>query len=117
MILPALGVISEIIPVFARRTIFGYKFIAFSSLAIALFGSLVWAHHMFVSGMSIAAMFIFSLLTFLVSIPERDQGLQLGGDAVQGIHRAGAPMLFILSFIVQFSIGGFTGTDARRALP
>jgi hypothetical protein len=66
MILPALGVVSEIIPVFARRTIFGYKFIAYSSIAIASVGSLVWAHHMFTVGMSNTGMFVFSLLTFLL---------------------------------------------------
>ncbi len=69
MILPAMGAVSEIIPVFARKTIFGYKVIAFSSLAIALFGYLVWGHHMFTSGMSDTARMIFSLLTFLVAIP------------------------------------------------
>ncbi|HEY6626868.1 MAG TPA: cbb3-type cytochrome c oxidase subunit I, partial [Ignavibacteriaceae bacterium] len=69
MILPAMGVVSEIIPVFSRRTIFGYKFIAFSSIAIALFGSLVWAHHMFTAGMSNTGQFIFSLLTMVVAIP------------------------------------------------
>src|SRR3990172_7101379 len=69
MILPGLGVVSEILPVFVRRTIFGYKFIAFSSLAIAFVGSLVWAHHMFTVGMSNTGMFVFSFLTFLVSIP------------------------------------------------
>jgi len=69
IVLPAMGVVSDIIPVFARRTIFGYKFIAYSSLAIASLGSLVWAHHMFTVGMSNTGMFLFSLLTFLVSIP------------------------------------------------
>ncbi|MEJ2505369.1 MAG: cbb3-type cytochrome c oxidase subunit I, partial [Ignavibacteriaceae bacterium] len=69
MILPGMGIVSEIIPVFAHRTIFGYKFIAFSSIAIALFGSLVWAHHMFTVGMSNAGEFIFSLLTMVVAIP------------------------------------------------
>lgn len=63
MILPAMGIISEIIPVFARRTIFGYKAVAFSSLAIALVGSFVWGHHMFVSGQSDTASVIFSLLS------------------------------------------------------
>jgi len=66
MILPALGVVSEIIPVFARRTIFGYKFIAYSSIAIASVGSLVWAHHMFTVGMSNTGMFVFPCLLFLL---------------------------------------------------
>jgi cytochrome c oxidase subunit 1 len=69
MILPAMGVITEIIPVFSRRTIFGYKAIAFSSIMIAVVGSFVWGHHMFVSGQSDLASVIFSLLTFLVAIP------------------------------------------------
>ena len=68
MIIPAMGVISEVIPVFAQRTIFGYKFVAGSSIAIAFLGSLVWAHHMFTAGMSNTAMIIFSALTFMVSI-------------------------------------------------
>ncbi|MFH1143713.1 MAG: cbb3-type cytochrome c oxidase subunit I, partial [Candidatus Eisenbacteria bacterium] len=69
MILPAMGVVSEIIPTFARKTIFGYRAIALSSLAIAFFGYLVWGHHMFTSGMSDTSRWIFSLLTFLVAIP------------------------------------------------
>ena len=69
MILPAMGAVSEIIPTFARRTIFGYRFIAFSSMAIAGVGSLVWAHHMFTSGISDQAAMVFSLLTFLVAVP------------------------------------------------
>src|SRR4030066_453216 len=69
MILPAMGVISEIIPVFSRKTICGYRFIAMSSVAIALFGSLVWAHHMFAAGMSDTGQFVFSILIFLVAIP------------------------------------------------
>jgi len=109
MILPGLGVVSEIIPVFARRTIFGYKFIAYSSVAIALFGSLVWAHHMFTVGMSNTGMFIFSLLTFLVSIPSAIKIFNWVATLYKGSIELEAPLLFILSFIIQFSIGGFTG--------
>jgi cytochrome c oxidase subunit 1 len=109
MILPGMGVVSEIIPVFARRTIFGYKFIAYSSIAIALFGSLVWAHHMFTVGMSNTGMFVFSLLTFLVSIPSAIKIFNWVATLYKGSISLDAPMLFILSFIVQFSIGGFTG--------
>jgi hypothetical protein len=69
MILPGLGAISEVITVHSRRTMFGYTFIAMSSLAIALFGTIVWAHHMFVSGNSLVANFVFSLLTMIVAIP------------------------------------------------
>jgi cytochrome c oxidase subunit I len=109
MILPGLGVVSEIIPVFARRTIFGYKFIAYSSLAIAFFGSLVWAHHMFTVGMSNTGMFIFSLLTFLVSIPSAIKIFNWIATLYKGSIVLEPPMLFVLSFIVQFAIGGFTG--------
>jgi cytochrome c oxidase subunit I len=109
MILPGLGVVSEILPVFARRTIFGYKFIAFSSLAIAFFGSLVWAHHMFTVGMSNTGMFIFSLLTFLVSIPSAIKIFNWIATLYKGSIVLEVPLLFVLSFIIQFSIGGFTG--------
>src|SRR5439155_24333739 len=69
MILPAMGVVSEIVPCFSRKRIFGYQFVAMSSIAIAVFGFLVWAHHMFVAGMSIYAALIFSMLSYLVAVP------------------------------------------------
>jgi cytochrome c oxidase subunit 1 len=109
MVLPGLGIVSEILPVFARRTIFGYRFIVFSSVAIALVGSLVWAHHMFTVGMSNTGMFIFSFLTFLVSIPSAIKVFNWVATLYKGSISLDPPMLFILSFIVQFSIGGFTG--------
>ncbi len=107
--LPAMGIISEIIPVFARRTIFGYKFIAYSSLAIAFFGSLVWGHHMFTVGMSDTAMFIFSFLTFLVSIPSAIKIFNWVATLYKGSIAVEAPLLYALAFIAQFAIGGFTG--------
>ncbi|MCK5571801.1 MAG: cbb3-type cytochrome c oxidase subunit I, partial [Bacteroidetes bacterium] len=109
MVLPALGIVSEIIPVFARRTIFGYSFIAFSSVAIALLGSLVWAHHMFTVGMSDTGMFVFSLLTFLVSIPSAIKVFNWIATLYKGSIALEVPLLYILAFIVQFSIGGLTG--------
>lgn len=109
MILPAMGVISEVIPVFSRRTIFGYKFIAFSSIAIALFGSLVWAHHMFTVGMSDTAQWIFSLLTFLVAIPSAIKVFNWVATMYKGSIELDPPMLFAMAFIFQFSIGGLTG--------
>jgi cytochrome c oxidase subunit I len=109
MVLPGLGVVSEILPVFARRTIFGYRFIAFSSVAIAALGSLVWAHHMFTVGMSNTGMFIFSFLTFAVSIPSAIKVFNWIATLYKGSIQLEPPMLFILSFILQFSIGGFTG--------
>jgi cytochrome c oxidase subunit 1 len=109
MILPGLGVVSEILPVFARRTIFGYKVIAFSSLAIAFIGSLVWAHHMFTVGMSNTGMFIFSLLTFLVSIPSAIKIFNWIATLYKGSIVVDVPLLFVLVMIAQFAIGGFTG--------
>jgi len=109
MILPAMGIVSEIIPVFAHRTIFGYKFIAFSSTAIALFGSLVWAHHMFTAGMSDTGQFIFSLLTMLVAIPSAIKVFNWIATLYKGSIELATPMLYILAFIFLFSIGGLTG--------
>ena len=109
MILPAMGVITEIIPVFSHRTIFGYKFIAFSSVAIALFGSMVWAHHMFTVGMSDTAQLIFSLLTFLVAIPSAIKVFNWVATLYKGSISTDPPLLYALAFIFLFSIGGFTG--------
>jgi cytochrome c oxidase subunit 1 len=109
MILPGMGVVSEIIPVFSRRTIFGYKAIAFSSLAIALLGYLVWGHHMFTSGMSDTARMIFSLLTFLVAIPSGIKVFNWVASLYKGSTQADAPLLFVMAFIFLFSIGGLTG--------
>ena len=109
MILPAMGVVSEIIPVFARRTIFGYKFIAMSSIAIATFGSLVWAHHMFTAGMSNTGQFIFSLLTMVVAIPSAIKVFNWTATLYKGSIQLDTPLLFALAFIFQFTIGGLTG--------
>jgi cytochrome c oxidase subunit I len=109
MILPAMGIVSEIIPVFSRREIFGYTYIAYSSIAIALFGSLVWAHHMFTAGMSDTAMFVFSFLTYLVSIPSAIKVFNWISTLYKGSISPDPPLLFTLSFLFQFMIGGFTG--------
>jgi cytochrome c oxidase subunit 1 len=109
MILPAMGVVSEIIPVFARRTIFGYKAIAFSSLGIALFGYLVWGHHMFTSGMSDEARMIFSLLTFLVAVPSGIKVFNWVASMYKGSIQMDTPFLYIMAFMFLFSIGGLTG--------
>jgi len=109
MILPGMGIISEIIPVFARKPIFGYKMIAFSSLAIAGAGSLVWGHHMFTSGMSDMAILVFSFLTFVVAIPSAIKVFNWVSTLYRGSISLEAPMLFSLSFIFLFSIGGLTG--------
>ena len=109
MILPAMGAISDIIPVFSRKPVFGYKMIAFSSIAIASAGSLVWAHHMFTSGMSDTAVLVFSLLTFIVAIPSAIKVFNWVSTLYKGSISLEAPMLFALTFILLFSIGGLTG--------
>jgi len=109
MVLPAMGVISEIIPVFARRPIFGYKAIVASSIGIAAAGSLVWGHHMFVSGMSDTAILVFSLLTFIVAIPSAVKVFNWVATLYGGSIRLDAPMLYALTFVVLFSIGGLSG--------
>jgi cytochrome c oxidase subunit 1 len=109
MILPAMGAITEIIPTFARRTVFGYKAIAYSSLGIAFLGSLVWGHHMFTSGMSEVANYAFSLLTFLVAVPSAIKVFNWTATLYKGAIKVGPPMLYALTFIFLFSIGGLTG--------
>jgi len=109
MVLPAMGVVTEIIPVFARKHIFGYKAIAVSSLMIAFAGSLVWAHHMFTSGMSDTAVMIFSFLTFIVAIPSAIKVFNWVATLYKGSIQIEAPLLFALAFIFEFSIGGLTG--------
>lgn len=109
MILPAMGVVSEIIPTFARRTIFGYRAIAMSSLAIAFVGYLVWAHHMFTSGMSDTARWIFSLLTFIVALPSGVKIFNWVATMYKGSIDPQAPFLWVMNFIFLFSIGGLTG--------
>ena len=109
MILPAMGIISEILPTFARRTIFGYKAIAMSSLAIAGVGYLVWGHHMFTVGMSDTARWVFSLLTFLVAIPTGIKIFNWVATLYKGSIAVDVPLLYAFSFIFLFSIGGLTG--------
>ncbi len=109
MILPAMGVVSEIIPTFARRTIFGYKAIAYSSLAIAFVGYLVWAHHMFTSGMSDTSRWIFSLLTFIVALPSGVKIFNWVATMYKGSIDPQPPFLWVMNFIFLFSIGGLTG--------
>ncbi|MCP4710467.1 MAG: cytochrome c oxidase subunit I, partial [Planctomycetes bacterium] len=109
MVLPAMGVVSEIIPTFSRKTIFGYKFIAFSSVAIASIGSLVWAHHMFTSGMSDAARIIFSFLTFLVAVPSAVKVFNWLATMYKGSIQLDPPMILAFMFIFLFSVGGLTG--------
>jgi cytochrome c oxidase subunit 1 len=109
MILPALGIVSELISTFSKKHIFGYKFIAFSSVALALFGFLVWGHHLFTSGQSPMASVLFSFLTFSVSIPTAIKIFNWIATLYKGSITFETPMLYALSFIFLFAIGGFTG--------
>jgi len=109
MILPGMGIISEVITTFARRHVFGYRFIAFSSIAIAVLGFLVWGHHMFVSGQSEVATMVFSFLTFFVAIPSAIKVFNWTTTMYKGQIALDTPMLYALSFLFLFSIGGLTG--------
>lgn len=109
MILPAMGVVTEIIPVFSRKVVFGYKAIAFSSLAIAGLGYLVWGHHMFTSGISDTARIVFSFLTFLVAVPSAIKVFNWVATLYKGSIRLEPPLLYALTMIFLFSIGGLTG--------
>ena len=109
MILPGMGVISEVITTFSHKRVFGYKAIAFSSIAIAVFGFLVWAHHMFVAGISLYAALFFSLITFLVAIPSAIKVFNWSATLYKGSVRWDTPMLYAFGFIGLFTIGGLTG--------
>jgi cytochrome c oxidase subunit 1 len=109
MILPGMGIISEVISVFSRKHIFGYRFIAFSSVAIALWGFLVWGHHMFVSGMTPLTAMVFSALTFSVSIPSAIKVFNWLATMYKGSIGLATPMCYGLAFIFLFGIGGLTG--------
>jgi cytochrome c oxidase subunit 1 len=109
MILPAMGIISDLMSVHSHKGIFGYRMIAFSSVAIALFGFLVWGHHMFTSGMANVTTIVFSALTFTVSIPSAIKVFNWLGTMYQGTVSLTTPMLYALAFIFLFTIGGLTG--------
>ena len=109
MILPAMGVMSELIANFSRKKIFGYSFVAFSSLAIAVFGFIVWAHHMFVSGISTYAAMVFSFLSFSVAIPSAVKTFNWTATLHKGSISFETPMLYAYGFMGLFAIGGLTG--------
>ena len=109
MIIPAMGVISDVITAFSRKPIFGYRFIAYSSLALALLSFLVWGHHLFVSGQSKLATMIFSALTFTVAIPSAIKVFNWTATLYKGEIYLQTPMLYALGFILLFAIGGLTG--------
>ncbi len=109
MIVPGMGVVSELIPCFARKRMFGYNFIAYATVAIGVFGFLVWGHHMFVSSQSIYAGMIFSILSFAVSIPSAVKVFNWTATLYKGSIWFQTPMLYALGFIGLFTIGGLTG--------
>jgi cytochrome c oxidase subunit 1 len=109
MILPSFGVVSEVIACFCRKKIFGYEMVAFSSLAIAILGFLVWGHHMFLSGQSVYSGMIFSVLSFLIGIPSAIKVFNWTATMYKGSVDLKTPMLYALGFIGLFTFGGLTG--------
>jgi cytochrome c oxidase subunit I len=109
MILPGMGVISELITAFSRKKIFGYSFVAFSSLGIAIISFVVWGHHMFVTGQSLYAGLVFSVLSFVVAIPSAVKVFNWTATLYKGSISYEAPMLYALGFIGLFTMGGLTG--------
>jgi cytochrome c oxidase subunit 1 len=109
MILPPMGVISEVIACFSRKNVFGYSFVAFSSLAIAIFGFLVWAHHLFVAGISPYSAMVFSFLTYAVAVPSAVKTFNWTATLYRGAIWWKAPMIWVFGFIGLFLVGGLTG--------
>jgi cytochrome c oxidase subunit 1 len=109
MILPGMGVISETIPCFSRKKIFGYHFVAFSSVAIAILGFVAWGHHLFVSSQSVYAGMVFSITSFLVSVPSAVKVFNWTMTLHRGSISFHTPMLYALGFIGLFTVGGLTG--------
>jgi cytochrome c oxidase subunit 1 len=109
MILPGMGVVSEIIPCFSRKNLYGYTAVALSSFGIACVGFLVWAHHMFVAGISIYAAMVFSLLSYCVAVPSAIKVFNWTATLYKGSVSLEAPMLFALGFVCLFTAGGMTG--------
>ena len=109
MILPAMGVVSELIAAFSRKQVFGYAFVAFASIGIAVIGFLVWGHHLFVAGESVYAALVFSVLSFIVAIPSAVKVFNWIATMYKGSVSWETPMLYALGFIGLFTIGGLTG--------
>jgi cytochrome c oxidase subunit I len=109
MVLPGMGVVSELVACFSRKRIFGYRFIAMASMAIAVIGFLVWGHHMFVSGQSVYAGMVFSLLSMFVAIPSAIKVFNWTATLHKGRIWLATPMLYALGFIGLFTVGGLTG--------
>lgn len=109
MILPGMGVISEIVSAFSRKTVFGYRYVALASIAIAVLGFLVWGHHMFVAGLSAHAALMFSILSYMVAVPSAIKVFNWTATMYKGSISLSTPMLYALGFIGLFTIGGMTG--------
>ena len=109
MVLPAMGVVSEIIACEARRRVFGYQFMVWAMLVIAVIGFMVWGHHMFVAGQSPLASMIFSLMSFIVAVPSAIKVFNWTGTLYRGQIRFSAPMLYAMGFVGLFTLGGITG--------
>ena len=109
MILPSFGVISEVITCFSRKRVFGYSVVAYSSMAIAFIGFLVWGHHMFVSSQSVYAGMVFSFLTFLVAVPSAIKVFNWTATMYKGRISFETPMIYVFGFMGLFLIGGLTG--------
>jgi len=109
MILPGMGVVSELVPTFARKRIFGYTYVAYASVAIAFLGFLVWGHHIFVAGQSMYASLVFSMLSYLVAVPSAIKVFNWTATLYKGSIRLTTPMLYALGFIGLFTMGGLTG--------
>jgi cytochrome c oxidase subunit 1 len=109
MVLPGMAIVSEIIPCFSRKNIFGYVFVAWASIGIAVLGFLVWAHHMFVAGQSVYAAMIFSILSYGVAVPSAIKVFNWTATMYKGSISFQSPMLFAIGFIGLFTVGGMTG--------
>src|SRR5208337_3588891 len=117
MILPSMGVVTEIIACFSRKRIFGYHFVAFSSIAIAVFGFLVWAHHMFVAGISVYSALVFSFLSYAVAVPSAIKVFNWTATLYKGSIHYDAPMLYAFGFLGLFTVGGLIPRVGRGWLP
>src|SRR5512146_2731802 len=109
MVLPAMGIVSELVTTFSHKRIFGYEFVALASIAIAVLGFLVWAHHMFVAGISAYAAMMFSFLSYLVAVPSAIKVFNWTATIYKGSVSLTTPMLYALGFIGLFTMGGMTG--------
>jgi cytochrome c oxidase subunit 1 len=109
MILPAFGVISELVAAFSHNRVFGYRFVAYASLGIAILGFVVWGHHMFTSGQSAFAGMVFSVLSMLIAVPSAIKVFNWTATLYKGSVSFDTPLLYALGFVGLFTIGGLTG--------